>query len=144
MFGYYLRLAARSLGRNLVLTTLMIAAVGVGIGASMTMLTTLRAMSGDPIPDKSSKLFVPQIDVWGPDPHSRYGIRLPDQFTYRDAMALMAAHRAMHQSAMYKVGMDVSPAGGKPFNAVWRAVYADCFHMFEVPVASGEAWSAME
>ena len=39
MFNYYLRLALRSLKRNIVLTTLMIAAVGVGIGASMTTLT---------------------------------------------------------------------------------------------------------
>jgi putative ABC transport system permease protein len=144
MLGYYLQLAVRSLRRNPILTTLMIAAVGVGIGASMTMLTTLRAMSGDPIPDKSSKLFAPQIDVWGPDPHSSYGIRLPDQFTYRDAMALMAARRGTHQTAMYKIGMDVSPAGGKPFNTAGRAVYADFFNMFEVPFASGGPWNAAE
>jgi hypothetical protein len=32
MLGYYLELAIRSLSRNVVLTTLMVAAVGVGIG----------------------------------------------------------------------------------------------------------------
>jgi putative ABC transport system permease protein len=141
MLGYYLQLAIRSLRRNPVLTTLMIAAVGVGIGASMTMLTTLRAMSGDPIPGKSSTLFVPQIDNWGPDPHSRYGNRLPDQLTYRDAMALMAARRGAHQTAMYKLGMDVSPVGGKPFDTAGRAVYADFFSMFEVPFERGGPWN---
>ncbi|MEJ0008810.1 MAG: hypothetical protein WDM77_21215 [Steroidobacteraceae bacterium] len=65
MLGYYLHLAVRSLRRNPALTALMIAAIGVGIGASMTMLTNLRVMTGDPIPDKSSQLFAPQIDVWG-------------------------------------------------------------------------------
>jgi putative ABC transport system permease protein len=39
MFVYYFGLALRSLKRNVVLTVLMIAAIGVGIGASMTMLT---------------------------------------------------------------------------------------------------------
>jgi hypothetical protein len=37
-----------------VLTTLMVAAVGVGIGTSMTVLTTLMAMSGNPIPARSA------------------------------------------------------------------------------------------
>ena len=32
----------------------MIAAVGVGIGASMTTLTVFRAMDNDPIPEKSA------------------------------------------------------------------------------------------
>jgi len=67
MFAYYIRLAVRSLKRNVVLTSLMIAAIAVGIGASMTTLTVFRAMSGDPIPRKASQLFVPQIDNWGPN-----------------------------------------------------------------------------
>src|ERR1700761_8729196 len=66
MFSYYLGLALRSLKRNKVLTALMIAAIGVGIGASMTTLTVFRAMSGDPIPGKSRQLFAVQIDNWGP------------------------------------------------------------------------------
>ncbi|HTY48505.1 MAG TPA: ABC transporter permease [Steroidobacteraceae bacterium] len=148
MFGYYFQLAIRSLRRNVVLTALMIAAVGVGIGAAMTMLTTLRAMSGDPIPDKSSQLFVPQIDVWGPD--SRRGAsgtsndRLPDQMTYRDAMELMRAHKALHQTAMYSVGMDVDPGTGRPFQASGRAAYADFFTLFEVPFREGAPWSAAD
>ena len=65
MFRYYLRLGIRSLRRNTVLTGLMIAAIAVGIGACMTALTVFRAMSGDPIPQKSSQLYTPQIDNWG-------------------------------------------------------------------------------
>src|SRR5271169_4803629 len=67
MFNYYLGLALRSLRRNVVLTVLMIAAIGVGIGASMTTLTVFRAMAHDPIPQKSAQLFAPQIDNWGGD-----------------------------------------------------------------------------
>jgi putative ABC transport system permease protein len=145
MLGYYFELAIRSLKRNVVLTLLMIAAVGVGIGASMTMLTTLRAMSGDPIPDKSSRLFVPQIDVWGPaSRRAESGDQLPDQVTYRDAMALMRAHRGVRQTAMYSLGMDVDPGSGRPFTASGRAAYADFFALFEVPLRAGVPWSAKD
>ena len=49
MLSYYIELALRSLRRNVVLTALMIGAVGVGIGASMTALTALRSIrSGCP------------------------------------------------------------------------------------------------
>src|SRR5580704_16165226 len=97
MLGYYLKLAIRSFRRNVALTVLMVTVVGFGIGASMTVFTTLRAMAVDPIPDKSSQLFVPQIDAWGPPtrPDGGAGPReqLFDQLTYRDAVGLMQAHK---------------------------------------------------
>ncbi|MGH8260980.1 MAG: ABC transporter permease, partial [Steroidobacteraceae bacterium] len=148
MLGYYLELAVRSLRRNVALTLLIVVAVGVGIGASMTTLTTLRAMSGDPLPDKSAQLFVPQIDVRGPDSRWRaagdHRDRLPDQLTYRDAMALMRAHLGVHQSTMYALEMDVDPGAGRPFEASGRAAYRDFFSLFEVPFASGAPWSAAD
>ena len=66
MFNYYFGLALRSLKRNLVLTVLMIAAIGVGIGASMTTLDGVSRHGQDPIPQKSRQLFAVQIDNWGP------------------------------------------------------------------------------
>ncbi|MEO7053145.1 MAG: ABC transporter permease, partial [Rhodanobacter sp.] len=54
MFGYYLDLALRSLKRNRVLTSLMVLALGLGIGACITTLTVLKLLSGDPMPQKSS------------------------------------------------------------------------------------------
>lgn len=144
MLGYYLRLAARSMRRNVVLTALMVAAVGVGIGASMTVYTVLHAMSGNPIPQKSAELFTPQIDVWGPQ--SRQGgtqsqnERLLGQLTYRDATALMQARRAVRQAEMYPVNQDVSPRGAQAFRAAGRATDRDFFAMFDVPFRSGAAW----
>jgi hypothetical protein len=43
MFGYYLDLAVRSLKRNKVLTALMVIAIAVGIGASMTVNVVMLA-----------------------------------------------------------------------------------------------------
>src|SRR4029077_466663 len=103
MFNYYFRLGLRSLRRNVILTALMIAAIGVGIGACMTALTVFRAMSGDPIPQKSSRLFVPQIDNWGPDKHTGGGSpdQLEPQLSYIDVMGLMRARAAKRQTGMY-------------------------------------------
>src|ERR1700760_3594386 len=104
MGGYYLMLALRSLRRNVALTALIIAAVGVGIGATMTVFTVLIAMSGDPIPAKSSQLYAVQIDVFGPDPRKTRTpgtTSLPNMLPYPDAIALLKAHAALRQAAMY-------------------------------------------
>jgi putative ABC transport system permease protein len=144
MFGYYLRLAVQSLQRNVVITALMVAAVGVGIGASMTVYTILWGMSGNPIPQKSPELFTPQIDVWGPQSRqagTQAGRdRLPPQLTYRDASALMQAHRAPHQAVMYAVQQNVMPADIRAFRAPGRATSGDFFYMFDVPFRSGAPW----
>jgi len=141
MFGYYLSLAVRSLRRAPVLTALMITAIGLGIGGSMTVLTVFRAMSGDPIPQKSSQLFVPQIDPWG---HGHgFGKEPPDQLTYLDAEQLLRQHLARRQTAMYGVGFSVIPhdAAQPAFDVEGRAVNADFFPMFDVPFRYGAPWT---
>ena len=54
MFGYYFDLALRSFRRNKVLTALMVLAIALGIGASMTTLTVFHVLSGDPIPRRAT------------------------------------------------------------------------------------------
>src|SRR5689334_13993211 len=112
MFGYYFNLALRSLRRNITLTVLMIVAIGIGIGASMTMLTVFRAASGDPIPQKSAQLFVPQLDNFGPQSNapSQFSDLLVPELTYTDATALMRAHTAVRQAAMYPTLLAVTPS----------------------------------
>jgi putative ABC transport system permease protein len=148
MNGYYLKLALHSLRRNVVITALMVAAVGVGIGASMTVYTVLRAMSGNPIPEKSDRLYMPQIDVWGPPTQQGGGgsqgldYQLPIQLGYRDAMALVRAQRAARQAVMYAVSQDVIPSGGRAFRASGRATSRDFFTLFEVAFRSGAVWES--
>jgi len=149
MFAYYFNLALRSLRRNVVLTALMIAAIGVGIGASMTTLTVFRAMSGDPIPQKSRQLFAVQIGNW--DPQLKRGLgassdNLQPQLSYIDAMALIKAHAAARQTAMYATGFALTPSNPevRPFQVQTRATYTDFFPMFQVPFRYGAPWSAAE
>jgi putative ABC transport system permease protein len=147
MFTYYFRLGLRSLRRNLVLTVLMIVAIAVGIGASMTTLTVFRAMSGDPIPQKSTQLYAPQIDNWGPDKHNDGSVdRLEPQLSYIDVMGLMKAHAAKRQSGMYATVLSLRPADPKqkPSKILARVAYADFFAMFQAPFKFGEAWSAAD
>jgi len=144
MFSYYFTLAIRSLTRNIVLTVLMISAVGVGIGASMTTLTVFRAMAKDPIPGKSHQLFAVQIDNWGPQPgRANYKDNLQPQISYPDTQGFMNARAAYRQAAMYSTGFAVTPANADlhPFIVTGRATYSDFFPMFNVPFRFGGPWS---
>ena len=149
MFAYYLDLALRSLKRHKALTALMILTIGFGVAASMTTWSVFRAVSGDPIPWKSSKLYVPQIDAWGPtahanDPDPEKGP--PDALTYGDSIALMRDHRGKLQSAMYMISPSVIPAvaGEHPLNTVGHAVFSEFFPMVDVPFKYGSGWSAAD
>ena len=145
MFGYYLEIAAHSLRRNLGLTALMVLTIGCGVGASMTAYAVFRAVSGDPIPQKSSSLFVPQIDMGGPADRTGDG-EPPDALDYTDAMALMRDHRAARQSAIYAIGPSVRPvdASRTPIPLGGFAVYGGFFPMLDVPFQYGSGWSATD
>jgi putative ABC transport system permease protein len=147
VFNYYFALALRSLRRNVVLTVLMIAAIGVGIGASMTILTVFRAMGNDPIPNKSRQLFAVQIDNWGPRRNGgSSGDNLTEQLSYTDAIALMNMRAAHRQTAMYATGAALTPSNPdlRPFQVHGRAAYADFFPMFSVPFLFGAPWTAAD
>ena len=150
MFGYYLDLALRSLKSHTMLTALMVLTIGFGVAASMTTWSVFRAVSGDPIPWKSSQLFVPQIDAWGPTARAVDPTQTekgpPDALTYGDAVALMRDHRAKFQSAMYMVSPSVVPADPDkhPINVGGHAVFSEFFPMLDVPFAYGSGWSSSD
>ncbi|OOG47903.1 ABC transporter permease [Rhodanobacter sp. C01] len=142
MFTYYLELALRSLKRSPGLTALMVLTIAFGVAASMTTYSVFRAVSGDPIPWKSSKLFVPQIDMWGPNGRGSDG-EPPDAMDYNDAVTLMRDHRARLQSAMYQISPSIVPADASkhPINVSGHAVYSEFFPMLDVPFLYGSGWS---
>lgn len=141
MFAYYFELGLRSLRRNPALTALMVMAIGFGVAASMVTYSVFRAVSGNPIPDKSAQLFIPQIDAWGPQ--QNINGEPVDAVGYIDAMALLRAHEAKRQTMLYQIQMSVMPGGNRdlPLNANGYAVGSDFFAMFEVPFRYGGGWS---
>jgi putative ABC transport system permease protein len=146
VFRYYFRLGIRSLRRNIVLTGLMIAAIAVGIGACMTALTVFRAMSGDPIPQKSSELYTPQIDNWPPErPPGDTPDNLPRLLSYIDVTAFKA-HPAKRRAGMFATLLSVRPDDPhqKPFKANVRTTDTDFFPMFDAPFKYGRPWASAD
>jgi putative ABC transport system permease protein len=143
MFGYYLDLALRSLKPNKMLTALMVLAVAMGIGASMTALTVLHVLSGDPLPGRSAHLYYPQLDPQDMDGYQPGG-EPPEQVTWIDGMNLLNAHRADRQALMTGGAVPIQPTGANldPFFAQARYTTADFFPMFGVPFEYGAAWNA--
>jgi putative ABC transport system permease protein len=143
MFTYYLNLALRSLKRNKVLTTLMVLALALGIGASITTLTVLKLLSGDPLPQKSARLFYPQIDPYPADGYVPGKTKPQRTMPYTDAMNLLRAHRAERQVVLALTQAKVQPreADQRPFFSDDVMTTADFFAMFDVPFEYGSGWS---
>lgn len=141
MFSYYLQLGLRSLRRNPMLTALMVMAIGFGVAASMTTYSVFRATSRDPIPQKSDVLYNVQIDNWGPE-NTKEG-EPPPALSYKDATALLRAHKAKRQTVTYPIGVSVIPEDPSrlPMRQGAYATGADFFPMFDVPFLQGQAWS---
>ncbi len=144
MNGYFLQLALQNLKRHVWLTALIVLAISLGLGSSMTVYSVLRAMSADPIPWKSDRLLTLQIDNFGPQNH-RDG-QPPVLLSYRDVTAFRRDHRGMRQAGMFEIAVSVttSAAEAAPVIAFGRATHADFFPMFDVPLLAGRPWSAAE
>ncbi|MGH8042282.1 MAG: ABC transporter permease [Rudaea sp.] len=145
MFAYYLDLALRSLKRNKALTALMVLAIALGIGASMTTLTVLHVLSGDPLPGRSAQLYYPQIDPQ--DLKGMYpGKDPPEQLTLIDGLNLLHARHADRQALMSGGSIPVDPEQPNmdPFYVETRYTTADFFAMFDTPFLFGHPWTAAD
>lgn len=144
LFAYNLRLAARNIRRNPVLSALMVAAIGIGIAASMSMVTVNYRFRADPIPEKSDVLYYIRLDSWSPDQSFQNRDVPPNQLTYIDATALLREKRAFRQAAMSGARLAVVPPDReqRPFFVNARATTADFFPMFDVPFRYGNGWDA--
>jgi putative ABC transport system permease protein len=143
MLKYYFTLGLRSLRRNPALTALMVLTLAIGVAASVSTLTILHVMSGDPIPHKSDRLFVPEFDVapvgaWIPG-------ELPDdpQMSYPDAVNLLKGKHGVRRTAIFGLAAPIEPQRKDigVFQANGLALTRDFFTMFEAPFLHGQAWS---
>lgn len=138
MFFYYLRLSALSYRRNPILSSLMVLAIAIGVGAYMVIFTLNYVMGGNPIPQKSAQLFHVQIDSGDPNTQED---PLP-QLTYLDASALGEADLAFRETPTSKFSGILEPDSDelRPFSIVGRGSAADFFPMFNVPFLYGTPW----
>lgn len=142
MFRYYLKLGVLSIRRNPVLSGLMVAAIAVGIGAFMTIVTIDYVMGGNPIPHRSDLLYYVQLDNWDPYEAANEPDLPPRQVTYRDGTALLAARKARRQVLSYRTWRVIQPDDPDqlPFDAQSRSTTADFFPMFDTPFLYGSGW----
>jgi len=143
MFGYYFKLGVRSLRRNRYLTALMVLTLAVGVAASVSTLTILHVMSGDPIPSKSDRLFVPQFDVGQKDDYIPGADPEDLQMTYQDAVNMLRSGQGERRTAVYGISLPIEPPRTDipAFRAVGLAPTRDFFAMFEVPFLHGQPWT---
>jgi len=140
MWGYYVALALRSSARSKALTTLVVALLAFGVSACMVSYAVFRATTSDPIPSRSSRLYVPQIDNFGPSP---YGNEPSQTLSYTDAIALWQARAASRQTLVYPAKWEVA-SDNRSVSAMslsGDAVTAEFFAMFDVPFRFGSGWS---
>ena len=143
MFAYYVALAVRSFRRNKVLTALMVLAIALGIGASMTTLTVFYILSGDPLPGVSQTLFYPRLEPRSAEDFTP-GDEPAEQMTRFDAEALLREQRADRQAVMTAGGVAVQTDDSSldPIAAESRFTSADFFAMFNTPFQYGNGWDA--
>lgn len=146
MLAYHLQLAWRSLGRTPGLSALMIAAVGLGVGVCMTMLSVYALMSRDPIPRKSEVLHAVQLDNWNPNSPYAEPNEPPTQLTWRDSVALWErSPEGVRRVAMATTNFVIEAVGAddvKPELPLARGTTAGFFEMFDVPFRYGGGWDA--
>ena len=144
MLRYYFKLGALSIKANWALSVLMVAAIAIGIGACMTIVTVRHVMSDNPIEHKNDVLFHVQVDNWNPNEPYDEPNEPPEQVTYLDSTALLEAGRAHRQVVMFKTDRVIQPEGEGvlPFQEELRATTADFFAMFDVPFKYGAGWDA--
>lgn len=142
---YYLGLALRGFKRNPVLTALMVTAIAVGVGATMTMVSLLHGILSNPAGPRSGTLYHVQVD---PRPAAAVAENRdpPDGLTYQDTLNLLHLHpttpRTITSATWLPVEADVRDFGRRM--VTMRAATADFFAMFDVPFQYGGPWSSVD
>ena len=145
MFSYYLKLALNNIRQNTMLSGLILFAIALGIGVSMTMLSLYHAMAYNPANTKSNVLHAVQLaaydntfESWGEDDG------LPTQVTHQDSLNLREADLPFKRTPMYAVG-EIIESANKDYplinDVLGRLVDSDFFSMFEIDFIHGNGWS---
>ncbi|NHZ92792.1 FtsX-like permease family protein [Massilia sp. CCM 8733] len=144
MFSYYLLLGIRSLRRNPALTALMVLTLAIGVAASVSTLTILHVMSGNPIPQKSERLFVPRVDN-GPSEgfNPEDEDRSDPQASYTDATNFLKSGQGERRTVLYGVStpLETERRDLAVMSVKGIAVTRDFFAMMDVPFLHGQAWT---
>ncbi|WOT05877.1 ABC transporter permease [Shewanella youngdeokensis] len=138
MFFYYLDLAWRSIKKTPFLSVLMVLAISIGIGITITTLNVYQLMSENPAAERSDKLLAVQLWSQGKDTWTEFNAQL----TYQDAFNLRKSPIPTRQTAMFVTGLAIQTENPDvvPLLEPVRVTDSDFFEMFSVPFIYGKAW----
>ncbi|EQD41397.1 ABC transporter ATP-binding protein, partial [mine drainage metagenome] len=100
-------------------------------------------LSGDPLPQKSSRIFYPQVD---PETSAQVRRDPPDMMDYTSAVDLWKSGRADRQAMIASGPLEILPTGARrmAFDTDALSTTHDFFPMFDVPFQYGGPWSAAD
>ena len=143
MLLHYIDLSWRSIRNTPVISFLMVFAIAIGIGITMTSLSVYHMMSMDPIPHKSDKIHYVQLQIMDEGNEWNTNDNLPRQLTYQDAVNLYNADIDVLSSPSFRTGFSVhlNTSDVKPRMEQARLVNKEFFDIFERPFIFGGAWT---
>lgn len=140
MITYELELAWQGLRRNAWLSVVAVATIATGIAVSMTSYAVLHAISHDPLPEASSRLFAPTRPGYEGCAANTSCLWI----SWSAAAALHDAGLASRQAVMFPSGYVVTAGehSTESFETDALVTHADLFAMFGLKVVAGEVWSS--
>lgn len=143
MLKYYLKIAFIKAKNSPLSYVLMVFALALGIGVSMTMITLNYLMAQDPIPEKSHRLHHVQLYSYGKGHTNRFSPDgFPYQLTYTDINNIHRSDIPVKKTRSVSTGFSVKAEDPsvRPFMANARAVDSDFFGLFNAPFLYGAPW----
>ncbi|WP_448547099.1 ABC transporter permease [Thalassotalea fusca] len=147
MLIYNFQLALKSLRERPALTALMVLAIAIGLGLYTTVSTMAHQSGQIPLPHKSERLFLVQMDNRETTAEEvTHQSRMVDT-TYRDAIALhKMAIPGVNQTYSWSTWgiLSVEDPNITPVKTTAAATTSEFFSMLETPFLYGQGWSATQ
>lgn len=129
-----------SLRRDIGLALEIVVTLVLGLIAAVSTYALMHILSADPLPARSSVLYVPQMESRRT---ATEGNHAPEQLTFTDAENLLYAAAGGARAMMVggTVTIERSQLGLPPLPTSARYTTFQFFQLFGIPFLGGEAWS---
>jgi putative ABC transport system permease protein len=143
MMAYHLKLAWLSFRKTPVMSSLIIGAIGLGIGVCISLLTVYVLMIKDPAPGFSDRLFTYKLDNQAVETAETSTAMKHPLVGYRDAMNIIKSDIPVNQSLHYQTAAVIYPANTNqsPVTERLRLANAGFFAVHRVPFLYGSPWT---
>ena len=141
MFSYNFKLALHSFKRAPSLYFLVLLTLSIGVGLLCANLALVSSMAGDPIPEKSDKLFHVSMNTWPDDQPQAEPFHI---LRYREAMKIVESDIPTHSAVFYASGVYARDSKSKNlqrFDSNVRATTPGFFALTKAPFAYGNGFA---